>query len=75
MSDSDIKVEDEHKDIHEDGGDDEVRAGTIIQSRASEAHQSLSPENASKIYIYAILTSRHVGGDIRDEEKSSGNGG
>ena len=29
MSDRDIKAEEDHKDIHDEGGDDEVRAGSF----------------------------------------------
>ena len=29
MSDSDVKIEDDRKDLHEEGGDDEVRAGLL----------------------------------------------
>ena len=29
MSDREIKAEEEHKDVHDEGGDDEVRAGSF----------------------------------------------
>lgn len=35
MSDRDGKFEDEHRDIHEDGGDDEVRDGSSCHTRSS----------------------------------------
>jgi len=35
MSDRDVKLEDEHRDVHEDGGDDEVRDGSSCHARPS----------------------------------------
>lgn len=41
MSDRDGKLEDENRDLHEDGGDDEVRDGSSCHARSS-AMNSLS---------------------------------
>ena len=34
MSDRDVKLEDDHRDTHDEGGDDEVRAGSSCDSPA-----------------------------------------
>ena len=48
MAERDIKVEDAQKDIHDEGGDDEVRAGSSYDSPALEPELALFEASALK---------------------------
>ena len=39
MSERDIKVEEEHKDVQDDGGDDEVRDGPFYAQRSHKGKE------------------------------------
>ena len=80
MSDRGIKLEDDHRDTHDEGGDDEVRAGSFCDSPALD-----SPTCVVRGAVLKSLETRHLekviaddmplGRDICNEKKSSGDGG
>ena len=76
MSDNDVKIEDEHKDMHEDGGDDEVRAGTFGRFCAMDTTLELCarPHSDWENPFSMVLTIDFIGRDISHEEKSGRDG-
>ena len=75
MSERGIKVDDDHKDIHDEGGDDEVRAGSSCDSPALEPRtrfvRDWRPEELGELSSKTDTDDIPIGRNICNEKKGS----